>query len=740
MTGAESSGRADDAFFQILFGMDLRRAQQRLLSSLLRQPGHLPIVLNTGIDKQHFLEEWHNAFYVATRESGRIKQIVVGSDGDQTIKLLFAQVVLLSDGQARQLAKQIVASVQRRDRVHERDAAGCDAEVSDWLVTSDVEAEHRQHCADGNGKSAVDVSGERALGGGDSDPSGHDFPDDPGEQAKIADKAARAREHKPKQANLLVEFSQMATLFHAPDGTAYADLHINGHRETWATRSKSFRKWLVHLFYEETRGAPSSEALQSALNVIEARAQFEAAEGIVFIRIGELKNRLYVDLCDERWRAIEIDADGWRLVDKPPVRFRRTRGMLSLPVPVAGGSVAALRSFLNVKTDAQFVLVVSCLLAYFRCRGPYPVIALSGEQGSAKSTFTAFLRALVDPNTSALRALPREDRDLFIAARNGFVLAFDNVSGLPAWISDTLCRLATGGGVAVRHRYTDQDEVLFDATRPVILNGIEDVVTRPDLADRSVILTLEPIPDERRRTEAEIFTAFETERPRILGALLDAVAEGLKRLPETRLSKLPRMADFALWATACEGALWPKGTFCSAYADNRGEAVDDVLDADPIATTVRTLMSEQTQWSGSAAELLVTLGSRAGDRLTKAKSWPETPRALSGRLRRAATCLRKIGIELEFARAGHAHSRIIKITANSHSSGPEKAGDQPPAPSATSPKSNVASDFAATDPRTDAAYARTQALATADQSTVRTDPLKSDGRAAADDADANNPP
>jgi hypothetical protein len=98
------------------------------------------------------------------------------------------------------------------------------------------------------------------------------------------------------------------------------------------------------------------------------------------------------------------------------VRFRRTRGMLSLPVPVAGGSVEALRSFLNVKTSAQFVLVVSCLLAYFRCRGPYPVIALSGEQGSAKSTFTTFLRALIDPNTSALRALPREDRDLFIAA------------------------------------------------------------------------------------------------------------------------------------------------------------------------------------------------------------------------------------------------------------------------------------------------------------------------------------
>jgi hypothetical protein len=246
----------------------------------------------------------------------------------------------------------------------------------------------------------------------------------------------------------------------------------------------------------------------------------------------------------------------------------------------AGGSVEALRSFLNVRSDADFVLVVAWALACLRNRGPYPVIVLSGEQGSAKSTFSAILRALLDPNTAPLRALPREDRDLFIAASNGHVLAFDNVSGLPGWISDTLCRLATGGGFAVRQLYSDQDEVLFDAARPVILNGIEDIVTRPDLADRAVFLTLEPIPEERRRPEQELWASFELERPRILGVLLDAVAKGLAMLPQTRLDKLPRMADFALWATACETALWTAGTFWSAYCGNRDEAVEGVIDAD----------------------------------------------------------------------------------------------------------------------------------------------------------------
>jgi hypothetical protein len=209
---------------------------------------------------------------------------------------------------------------------------------------------------------------------------------------------------------------------------------------------------------------------------------------------------------------------------------------------------------------------VAFVLAALRNRGPYPVMVLSGEHGSAKSTFSTILRALLDPNTAPLRALPREDRDVFIAANKGHVLTFDNVSDLPPWLSDTLWRLATGGGFVVRQLYTDQDEVLFDATRPVILNGIEDFVTRPDLADRSLPLALGPIREECRRLEAELWAVFEAEHPRILGALPDVVVHGLRTLPHTRLDRLPRMADFALWATACETALWPAGTFMAAYS------------------------------------------------------------------------------------------------------------------------------------------------------------------------------
>ncbi|UEM16570.1 hypothetical protein J4G43_021560 [Bradyrhizobium barranii subsp. barranii] len=544
----------------------------------------------------------------------------------------------------------------------------------------------------------------------------------------------------PTQADILIDLAQTAEMFHTPDGAGFADLDINGHRETWPIRAKGFRRWLARRFFEETGGAPSSEALQSALNVIEAKAHFDAPERPVHIRVGGLDGRLYLDLGDETWRAVEIDATGWRVIDNPPVRFRRASGMKPMPVPVRGGSVASLRSFLNVQTEVDFVLVVAWALACLRNRGPYPVIVLSGEQGSAKSTFSAILRALLDPNTAPLRALPREDRDLFIAASNGHVLAFDNVSGLPAWISDTLCRLATGGGFAVRQLYSDQDEVLFDAARPVILNGIEDIVTRPDLADRAVFLTLEPIPEDRRRPEQELWAAFEAERPRILGVLLDAVAKGLAELPHTKLDKLPRMADFALWATACETALWPQGTFWSAYCGNRDDAVEGVIDADPIAAAVRAVMTTRPEWTGTASALLGALAELVGERVAKSKTWPDSPRALAGRLRRAATFLRKIGIDIGFEREGRARTRMIRITTTGKSASSETEGAQPSVsstPPACQPKPNSGNGFALPGLRTVSSLAN--GSTGGNGSPVCTNPLRSNIETVADGADARHP-
>jgi hypothetical protein len=280
---------------------------------------------------------------------------------------------------------------------------------------------------------------------------------------------------------------------------------------------------------------------------------------------------------------------------------------------------------------------------------------------AAKTVLSKMLKALVDPNAAPLRALPREERELMIAANNGYLLAFDNLSVLPAWLSDALCRLASGGSFAVRQLYTDDDEVLFQAARPMLVNGIEDVITRPDLADRAIFLTLPPVADARRQSERELWRQFELARPRILGALLNLVVHGLRALPRIGLDRLPRMADFALWAAACETTLWRAGTFHRAYEANRRAAIEGIIDADPVAACVREIVAECSSWTGSAADLL-----RAGAGRSST-NWPTNPRALAGRLRRAQTFLRALGIDITFSREGRSGSRIIRIRATQES-------------------------------------------------------------------------
>jgi len=396
--------------------------------------------------------------------------------------------------------------------------------------------------------------------------------------------------------------------------------------------------------------------------LLEARAQFDAPERSVHVRVAEHDGHVFLDLADDHWRAVEIGSDGWRVNGCPPVRFRRPAGLLPLPLPQRRGALEQLASLLNLSSENDFVLVVAWLLGALRPSGPYPLLVISGEQGSTKTVLSKMLRALVDPNAAPVRALPRDERELFIAANNGHVLAFDNISRLRPWLSDALCRLASGGGFAVRQLYTDQDEVLFDAARPVILNGIEDVVTRPDLADRSIFLTLPAVPDRRRQSERELWRQFELARPRILGALFDLVARGLRTLPDVGVDRLPRMADFALWAAACETFLQPPGTFGRAYEANRRAATEGIIDADPVAACVREIMANRSTWTGSASDLLRMGADLADHSISRGgPGWPNNPRALAGRLRRAQTFLRTLGIEMTFGRAGRAGTRTITI-------------------------------------------------------------------------------
>jgi hypothetical protein len=204
---------------------------------------------------------------------------------------------------------------------------------------------------------------------------------------------------------MLTKMGMTGGLFHTASGAAYVDLTSEGKRETWPIRSKAFRAWFRRRYYNMTGTVPGLATLRPALDLLEARALFDSPERAVHVRVAEHAGRIYLDLADERWQAVEIGPDGWRVTECPPVRFRRPAGMLPLPVPEQGGSIDALRSFLNLQSRDDFVLVVAWLLGALRPQAPYPLLAISGEQGSAKTVLSKLLKALVDPNVAPVRAL-----------------------------------------------------------------------------------------------------------------------------------------------------------------------------------------------------------------------------------------------------------------------------------------------------------------------------------------------
>lgn len=509
-----------------------------------------------------------------------------------------------------------------------------------------------------------------------ADATGGEQPGDPPPDRRAGSSKRETGGPKASQATKLVDLAERAPLFHDPDGNAYATVSVAGHGETWRLRSSGFRSWLARQYWEHERAIPRAGALQDALTTLEGMARFDGPEEVVHLRHARLGDVLYVDLGDPAWRAIEVDETGWRIVNDPPVRFRRTRGMLALPEPrtTPAEGIEWLRCSLNIDEDDAWYLIAAFLVGCYS-GGPYPVLVLNGEQGSAKSTTSRVLRSLIDPAKTPDRAAPRDERDLIIAANNGHLIAFDNLSALRDWQSDALARLSTGAGFGTRELYTDSEESLFWAAKPIIINGITDVAVRSDLLDRALLVTLPRIPDERRKTERDYWARFRSAAPGILAAVLDGVSGALARHRAVDLDRLPRMADFATWVTAAEPALgWPDRAFVRAYTRNRRSAHSLALDAASIVPPLMALVETSREWTGSAARLFDELAGLAGERVLRREDWPSSPRALSGQLRRLAPDLRSIGIDVEFGRrSGRMRPLIVRRT--------EEADDRPSSPS-----------------------------------------------------------
>jgi hypothetical protein len=473
----------------------------------------------------------------------------------------------------------------------------------------------------------------------------------------------------------LLRLASAARFFRSVDGCCHARVSIGSRNEILALDGATFRSWLVDGYLKAYGKLPSHRAVSRVLEALEARARFETATGspAVYVRVGchchpeDNGSSYYLDLGDPSGQAVKIGASGWSVVDRPAVHFRRPQGLLSLPLPSRDGSIELLRPFVNL-SEADFGLLVAWMAAAHRPAGPYPVLVIHGEQGSAKSTLTKIIRKLIDPRAAPLLAEPGSTRDLMVTAQNGWLLAFDNLSALPNRLSDSLCRLATGGAFAARMLFSNHETHIIHAERPVILNGIDEFVHRADLVDRSLFLDLPSITPTSRRPEDEFWASFAEVYPRLLGALLDAVAGALRELPSVKLLELPRMADFARFGEAVgRGLGWPPGTFISAYNDNRRASSAAALEDSVVAATLLELASsgKAPSQAKSPTDLLSFLTDMADRKAISSARWPKTPSMLSNELRRLAPQLRARGMSVAFSKTHKSRMITISIRAGS---------------------------------------------------------------------------
>ena len=454
---------------------------------------------------------------------------------------------------------------------------------------------------------------------------------------------------------------KLATGFQAGDGEYYVTFKIDGHLEHWPLRSReSYQLWR-RMYYLDTGKHGSIRIINAELDYL----NFSNKKHDVHVRMAKANGSVYIDIGNSKWEQIQINKNGWSVISNlgSPVKFKRPGGLQELPYPERGGSLNTLKSFLNIDSkDHEWIMLVSWLVGSMQPEGPFPILFIHGEQGTAKSTAAKILRSIVDPSYIALRTPSRSERDLAIAADNSWILSFDNVSRLSPWLSDAICRISTEGGFATRQLWKNGTEKQFKSKRPVIFNGITSLAERHDLADRALIIELPPIPAENRRLEREIWEQLSIERPKILGALYDAVSMALLTIGQISLNDNFRMADFASWVSAAEpGIPWEGGTFTKEYGKNRSQVNDVAMESDLVLMSIIELMSSCSKWSGTATELLQVLEALLPAGINKSGAWPKLPHFLSGRIKRAATLLRGKGIEVEWVKSGTRSIKIKKV-------------------------------------------------------------------------------
>jgi hypothetical protein len=491
-------------------------------------------------------------------------------------------------------------------------------------------------------------------------------------------KTEQKEERKTKAARLIGYLSEAEnfTFFSTEDEKFYVSLlNDNGNLETLALGSRNARDRFAKLFFEKEGTTIGGQDVQDAINVVSVKAREDKRD--VFVRMAQKDGNIYLDLANDDFDVIEITPGEYfkKKTSDIPVRFVRPKGVKPLPLPEGKPDFNKLKKYVNVK-DEDFVLMAGWLVTCFRTDIPLPLLSVGGEQGTGKTGLCKTLKQVIDPRYALLTSTPKDERDLIISASNQWIVAFDNMSFVPSWLSDALCRIATGAGFSTRQLHTDAEEAIFNVRRMVLINGIGDLATRNDLLRRAVQVELDVIPAENRIEESVLEKNFQADLPEILLGLIEVVAVGLKNFENVSRDFVSTMPDFERWAVACETALgFESGTFRKRYAGNIKNAQSIALDNSIVGTSVRELMADQGSmpWEGQLKILHEELLKKVNE--SQQREFPKRPQDLRGELIRLRPVMRTFGIEIDPDKEDR-RKRIVVITRNENYDGKNVSDDK----------------------------------------------------------------
>ena len=446
---------------------------------------------------------------------------------------------------------------------------------------------------------------------------------------------------KKSQSEIVLELvNKHLILFHDKNKGPFCFLD----NEAVPLRSKKIRNWLAMLYYQATGKGLNSDALGQILNVLEAMAVFKSPEIELWNRIASHDGAFWYDLGNGK--VVKIAAGGWEIIASP-ILFRRYAHQQVQVRPVPRGDPRRIFEFLNVP-ESNRLLVLVYLISCFVPDIPHPIFYPHGAQGSGKTCLCNLIKKLIDPSSVEAIISPRDVSQLIQMVAHHHICLFDNISALPGWMSDILAQACTGGGFSKRQLYTDDDDIIYQVKRCIGLNGINLLISKPDLMDRAILLTLERIEPSRRIEEVILWQKFDEERPHILGGIFDTLAKAMGLFPNVKPSYLQRMADFTRWGFVIAEALGGMGEdFLKSYLKNIKMQNEEVIQSNTLAQAVLAFMNEKDEWSGfvkGAFDLLQI----AGEPKKKDPTFPAHHNKLRKHLERIKTNLLECGVTFTF--------------------------------------------------------------------------------------------